>query len=141
MPADTLQQFTPPPPDTTATPDTSRAEFESMISAWEAAKAKGVSFRGVGQEPGWVVDVFGDPLPKRIELVADYGSIKISFEEVTREDAAESRTVYKSTSGSHTIEIEVTPESCTDSMSGQAYPNTVVARLDGRELRGCGKQL
>jgi len=115
---------------------------ESMIAVWEQAKARGVRFRGIGQEPGWIVDVLGDPGSERLELTADYGEIKLNFDKATREEmSAPPRTMYRAKSGDHSIEIEVTPVACADAMSGQPYENTVVVRFDGRELRGCGKAL
>jgi putative lipoprotein len=113
-----------------------------MIAVWEAAKARGVRFRGIGQEPGWIVDILGDPGPERLELTADYGELKMSFDPVTREEkSGPARTFYRGKSLEHSIEVEITPEKCADAMSGQPYDHTVIVRIDGRELRGCGKKL
>lgn len=113
-----------------------------MTAVWEAAKKRGVRFRGIGQEPGWIVDVLGEKGSERLELTADYGELKLSFETVNREEQANpSLTFYRAKSGQHSIEVEITPEKCADAMSGQPYDHKVVVRLDGRELRGCGKSL
>ena len=115
---------------------------ESMVAVWEAAKARGVRFRGIGQEPGWIVDVLGGPGSERLELTADYGEIKLTFDSAVREEKADPlRTFYRAKTGEHSIEVEISPEKCADTMSGQPYESTVVVRFDGRELRGCGKKL
>ena len=113
-----------------------------MATVWDAAKARGVRFRGIGQEPGWIVDVLGDPGSERLELTADYGEIKLTFDSAVREEKADPlRTFYRAKTGEHSIEVEISPEKCADTMSGQPYESTVVVRFDGRELRGCGKKL
>jgi uncharacterized membrane protein len=115
---------------------------ESMIAVWEAAKARGVRFRGIGQEPGWIVDILGDPGSERLELTADYGEITLSFDSVTREEKSDpALTFYRGKSLEHSIEVQIAPEKCADTMSGQPYDHTVVVHFDGRELRGCGKKL
>ena len=77
-----------------------------------------------------------------MEVTADYGELKLTFDPVTREEKSDpSRTLYRGKSGEHSIEVDISTEKCADAMSGQPYDHTVVVRLDGRELRGCGKSL
>jgi uncharacterized membrane protein len=137
-PAEQDSAQTPPPAASDSVPEAP----QSMAQTWEAAKARGVRFRGIGQEPGWIVDVLGDAGSERLELTADYGELKLKFEPVNREENANPpRTFYRAKSAKHSIEVEIIPEPCADAMSGQPYDHTVIVRLDARELRGCGKTL
>jgi uncharacterized membrane protein len=131
-----------PAPTPPAASDSASPAPQSMAETWAAAKARGVRFRGIGQEPGWIVDLLGADGSERLELTADYGDLKLKFEPVNREEnATPPRTFYRAKSGAHSIEVEIIPQPCSDAMSGQPYDHTVVVRLDARELRGCGKAL
>jgi hypothetical protein len=50
-------------PDTTTTPPVAAQDsyFEGSQRVWEAARDRGVVFRAVGQEPGWVLEVREEP--------------------------------------------------------------------------------
>ena len=50
-------------PDTTITPPVASQDtyFEGSQRVWEAARDRGVIFRAVGQEPGWVLEVREEP--------------------------------------------------------------------------------
>ena len=49
-------------PDTIAPPAASQdVYFEGSQRVWEAARDRGVIFRAVGQEPGWVLEVREEP--------------------------------------------------------------------------------
>jgi uncharacterized membrane protein/ketosteroid isomerase-like protein len=79
---------------------------------WQNARERGVDFRAVGQEPGWYLEMNNE---KSMRLVWDYQD--------------------------HDLNIVIDSRPCQDGMSGAPYPNTVVATIDGRELRGCGRFL
>lgn len=83
---------------------------------WRDAKARGVRFRAVGQEPGWILDVR--------EWTAGAG-----------------RFVYRVETEAHRAAIVIDDEPCRDVMSGWPYESTVSMTLDGREYRGCGRRL
>ncbi|HET9886067.1 MAG TPA: hypothetical protein VFR10_01050 [bacterium] len=141
-PAEETQPPAPAPTDPPAASDSASQAPQSMADAWAAAKARGVRFRGIGQEPGWIVDVVGADGSERLEVSADYGDLKLKFEPVNREEnATPPRTFYRAKSGAHSIEVEIIPQPCSDAMSGQPYDHTVIVRLDARELHGCGKAL
>jgi uncharacterized membrane protein len=107
---------------------------------WARARRRGVSFRAVGQEPGWLLDVFGDP-PTHIELAADYGEARYTFDRPTRETPSATRTIYHARNGEHTLRVVVDATPCTDIMSGEPFEATVTAAIDGRELHGCGRTI
>lgn len=110
---------------------------ETIMRAIES----GVAYRAIGQEPGWLLEVFPD---KEFVLHYDYGGETVQLPYV-RPRATEGASTYTATSGERqlTIRIEIAP--CQDVMSGQPYTDTVSvhyrdATLE-RELQGCGRPL
>jgi len=103
-------------------------------AVWERAKLDGADFRAAGNEPGWVLLI----MKGRITLNTDYGATRIEAplpEPVTDQ---ENRTTLWETA-EFTVEISAKP--CRDSMSEDEYESTVVVRLPGKTLYGCGKAL
>ena len=108
-------------------------------AVWEAAKLRGVSYRAIGQEPSWVLEIDRE---KGFLLVTDYGQNRQRFpysEAVS--DAQQKTGRYSSELDGERIEITITGASCHDSMSGEAFSSQV--EIDWREqtLRGCGRAL
>ncbi|BCS31920.1 hypothetical protein TBR22_A11230 [Luteitalea sp. TBR-22] len=109
----------------------------ALASATYAQSTTGsatTTFRAVGNEPGWTLDIGGG----RISLVADYGA--------TRADAplpaattleAGKRLVARTTDG-RALEVTLVDVVCADTMTGMPRPVTVEVVLDGRTLKGCG---
>jgi putative lipoprotein len=107
--------------------------------AWREAKARGVRFRAVGQEPGWMLDIREDGA---IDIEADYGEAEYHLPSAEPEvDPGAGRTVYRIETEAHRATIVIEDEPCRDGMSGWPYEKTVSMTLDGRELRGCGRGL
>ena len=105
-------------------------------TTWVEAEGCGVDFRGVGQEPGWVLEI---DCEKEISLLTDYGQQRVVFPLATQRSAADSAVTYRANSGEHSIEVRIVPVACQDVMSGDPYPATVAVRFDGRALEGCGR--
>ena len=105
------------------------------VSPWDEARARGVAFRAIGTEPGWMVEIDGGDAPAlRAEL--DYGERRL---EATNVEAAADGSRYTATAGDGTqLELAVTPGDCSDGMSDQTYPAVVELTEGGRTLRGCG---
>lgn len=100
----------------------------------EVPRPQTPGFVARGNEPGWSLEIVpGD----RMTLLADYGDKKI---ETPAPPALEDNgaIVYHARTGKHELSVRIEPTPCTDDMSGQLFATTVVVRLDGRELRGCG---
>ena len=87
---------------------------------WHAAKLRGVAFRAVGQEPGWLLEITNG---EAILLV---------------EDKSARKTVFQTGPGT-SVTIEGIP--CNDSMSGESFQTTVTVTLDGKTYTGCGRAL
>jgi putative lipoprotein len=103
---------------------------------WADAKRRGATFRGLGQEPGWFVEIF----PDRLALVTDYGAKRTEAKHSgpLLDDAG--RTVYRTAEGS-AVTIGIERQACADSMSGEPFEAAVTATVDNRTLKGCGRFL
>ncbi len=111
---------------------------ESAINnVWHKAKLRGVAFRAIGQEPGWLLEISNG---EEILLVTDYGSNRRSMPYVDPiEYPEERRTEFVLEDFATTIEIRGEP--CTDVMSGESFEVTVIISLDDGKLQGCGRAL
>jgi heat shock protein HslJ len=104
---------------------------------WAAARLMGITFRAVGQEPGWTIDI----VPQRqLRYSGDYGATRILFPaaEPVRDDSAGSVTFQVDTTG-HSLVMVVRTEPCQDSMSGEEFTHSVEVQVNGDSLRGCGR--
>ena len=111
-------------------------EYElARNDVWHAAKLRGVAFRAIGQEPGWLLEITNG---EEILLVTDYGERRTSMpyvEPVVYQD--ERRTQY--VIDEYDTVVEIRGETCNDSMSGEQFEVTVIVQEEDRKLRGCGR--
>lgn len=115
-----------------------RCSVDAARSVWEDAKLRGVDFRGVGNEPGWLLEIE----PERLVFVYDYGTRRV---EVPRPDPATDRdadrTVYATEAEAWPFTITLSGEECRDVMSGEAFETTVQVVWGPRTFDGCGRSL
>jgi uncharacterized membrane protein len=105
-------------------------------SVWHKAKLRGIAFRAIGQEPGWLLEITNG---EEILLVTDYGKNKNSYPYVEpREDQAARKTVFQ-VNDSTSVLIEGKP--CNDTMSGESFEVTVTVTQGEKTLKGCGRAL
>lgn len=100
--------------------------------AWRAVAEQGARFRGIGQEPGWTLDLY----PDRLHLAADYGTREVTVPRPEPRRAGDTA-VYDA----GRLRAEILDEPCRDIMSGHPFPKTVRVSLDGETWRGCGMDL
>lgn len=107
-------------------------------SVWEDAKLDGVDFRALGNEPGWIVDVY---VGERFDVQWRYGERTADLPYVDPEMPDDSTTVFRSETDEHSLVMTLEAGGCTDSMSGFAFPVAVTILVDGSEYTGCGRPL
>lgn len=77
---------------------------------------------------------------KSMTLLADYGEKKVTMP--APPPARDSSTVtYDATAEGHRLTAVIRPKACQDAMSGEEMRHEVTVTLDGKEYRGCGRQL
>jgi putative lipoprotein len=101
---------------------------------WADAARRGATFRALGNEPSWNLEVHRD----RLVLVTDLGTERAEFpySDPVVEGA---RTTYRSAGGELVAVVERQP--CVDTMSGEGFEASVTLTVTGGTLRGCGRFL
>jgi uncharacterized membrane protein len=123
-------------PDTSA--EDTFPDFEASAQVDEQARQRGVAFRAVGQEPGWLLEIDQE----RITLLTDYATdTLVTAVPRPTTDQGTRTTVYRAATDDQEVRITIRVEPCVDVMSGQGFPATVTVVLNGVEYRGCGRSL
>ena len=113
-----------------------REQELAKSNVWHEAKLRGVAFRAIGQEPGWLLEIKNG---EEILVVTNYGQNRNLFPYVDpREDKAARKTVFQVDADSSVL-IEGKP--CRDSMSGESFDTTVTVTLGEQVFKGCGRAL
>jgi len=123
-----------PQAEAAASPQTPQEALALMPSP-ENARAAGVDFRAVGQEPGWILDIYTRGI---IKFAWDYGEEYAEFAIAEPTYPQEGATRYEANSDGRALVVLIRRAPCQDAMSGQAFPSTVEVTIDGRTLDGCG---
>ena len=120
--------------------DSTTLEIEEQIAknnVWHAARLRGISFRAIGQEPGWLLEITNG---EKIYLITDYGQTKITSPYVDPNvNPAQHTTVF--TVKDQKLEIIIEGKECSDVMSGEKFNVSVFVTLKGKKFKGCGKAL
>jgi len=104
-------------------------------AVWEHAKLDGVDFRGIGNEPPWVLEMREQ---SRIVLITDYGAYRI---ERSLPESISDQTLQATRWNAGDLQIEITAEACHDTMSGELFSSRIVVFWQGKVLKGCGRPL
>jgi len=115
--------------------DCTRSE---RASPWTEAAARGIAYRAVGSEPGWLVEVgSGDDPP--MHAVLDYGERTLDLVHAT---GISSTSGYggKLADGTDVV-LRTRREPCRDGMSGEAFATSAELTVGGKVYRGCGAYL
>lgn len=115
-------------------------ETEEAIAkrdVWHAAKLRGVSFRAIGQEPSWLLEITND---EKILLVTAYGQKRTAYPYVEpKVNQEQRRTVFSVTE--QNLEVVIEGKDCADIMSGEKFAASVFITLNGKQFKGCGRAL
>lgn len=107
-------------------------------SSLQEARARGVDFRAVGQEPGWVVELKeGD----QITAVLDYGATSLMLPTPSAGTAEDGTVTYDTSTDTDHLLLSIKDKICIDSMSGEAHPSTVQLMVNDKDYQGCGNWL
>ena len=109
----------------------------SITNVWHKAKLRGVAFRAIGQEPGWLLEITNGV---EILLVTDYGETRSNMPYVEPVEYQEERLTQFVLDAYDTI-IEIRGVPCQDVMSGEEFEVSVTIKQSDRELQGCGRAL
>lgn len=121
-------------------PDSAQTAPEnSRLDVWAQARQQGVDFRATGNEPGWVLEIRDG---ESVVLVADYGSSRYEIARAeTATDPVSGGRVLRSAGSPAGFEVILIDQPCSDDMSGESFPTTVLLKLGEQHLRGCGRTL
>jgi putative lipoprotein len=98
------------------------------------ARRRGVTFRALGNEPPWVLEIS----PQALTVTTEYGAKRTEFPHREPTIAA-TRTTYRSFLGLQELVVTIDPMPCNDTMSGEPFDNTVALTYEGTTLYGCGR--
>ena len=110
----------------------------ARASITEDARLRGVSFRGTGNEPPWTLEIG----PEEIVLLTGYDSERHAFpltEPVLIDSGNASR--FVSRNDLQDIDILISANGCSDSMSGEKFASRINVTMAGTSLQGCGNPL
>jgi uncharacterized membrane protein len=115
-----------------------RCGVDRQASIWADAKLRGLDFRGVGNEPGWVLEIG----PETIRFEYDYGTRQVELPRPSAEtDEAARRTRFTAVVERLPFEILLEGVACNDVMSGEAFETRVELNWGDRHYVGCGRGL
>lgn len=107
------------------------------LDPWSEARLSGVSFRALGHEPEWLVEVrptrgvtFSQGLPP-VSALWPYD----------RPRPTDTGRVWTLSARQGSLTVFVTPRPCRDSMSGETFPETVTVIAPTGTVQGCGRTL
>ncbi|MBI1185736.1 MAG: hypothetical protein GC206_00075 [Alphaproteobacteria bacterium] len=123
----------PAPAPTTETPATEAPTGGGHSD--RALRQRGVAFRAVGNEPGWLLDLFAD----RFELSYDYGNTTLAAPLPAPSAHSEGVTRYDVSAEGRALAILIRRTPCQDVMSGEMFPATVSVSVGDQTLQGCGR--
>ena len=118
---------------------TSGCRNNRRLAIWEAAKLAGADFRAVGNEPGWVLEIYQG---NRLKISYDYGDQQLDLvADGPHENQQQRESSYRSKTAEGPLTLKIVGQNCADSMADESYPVTVYWSLGERQFRGCGRAL
>ncbi len=107
-----------------------------QASPWTQAATRGIAFRAVGSEPGWLVEIGAGQAPP-LHATLDYGQRDV---DVTQMHPAVRGFEGKTTDGT-TVTLEIVRNTCRDGMSGESFEAGATLVVGDASYHGCGAYL
>ena len=135
----TERRSTPSSSESATSTDTAKATgADKRDRTWQEARRRGVQFRAIGQEPGWLIEVTAESL----QVEWNYGQQVASGKRIEMGGSPSSGDVhYRAKTDQGPVQVEAVERRCVDPMNGDAFPLTVTVRLATDTLSGCGRLL
>ena len=114
-----------------------QCEERRAESLREDARARGVVYRALGNEPGWVLEV--GPA-SRLNWTTNFGQDRFDFEQSQAATAPDGATIYTAQQGDVSIRVSIKAERCVDDGDVE-FDHVVTVESGGQTLRGCGTRL
>jgi putative lipoprotein len=114
-----------------------QCEERRAFSLREDARARGVVYRALGNEPGWVLEV--GPA-SRMSWTTNWGQDRFDFEQAQVTTAPDGAILYTAQQGDVSIRASIKAERCVDDGEVE-FDHVVTVESGGRTLRGCGTRL
>lgn len=102
------------------------------------ARARGIDFRAIGQEPGWVVELTEGT---EITAVLDYGSTSLLLPTPAAQTADDGTAIYDASTDTDHLILRIKRKVCIDSLSGESHSSVVELLVNDKPYRGCGDWL
>ncbi|MDI9240133.1 YbaY family lipoprotein [Lysobacter sp. LF1] len=104
-------------------------------SPWDAARARNIAFRAVGNEPGWLVEVgHGETPPLHAQL--DFGARNIDIAQT--QPIKDGLGFTGQTANGTQVELHIENTRCQDPMSGAVFEASARLSAGGKTYHGCG---
>lgn len=114
-----------------------QCEERRADSLREDARARGVVYRALGNEPGWVLEVGPG---NRLNWTTNFGQDRFDFEQSQSATAPDGATIYTAQQGDVSIRVSIKAERCVDDGEVE-FDHVVTVESGGQTLRGCGTRL
>jgi putative lipoprotein len=103
---------------------------------WADAVRRGATFRALGNEPAWYVEIF----PERLAIVTELGTKRTELPH-GGPLVDGSRTTYRAVADARAVTVVIERRACADSMSGEGFEAAATVTFESRTLMGCGRFL
>jgi membrane-bound inhibitor of C-type lysozyme len=114
-----------------------RCEERRADSLREDARVRGVVYRALGNEPGWVLEI--GPASK-LSWSTNYGEDRYDFEQAQAATAPDGTNVYTAQKDAVSIKASIKAERCVDDGDVE-YDHVVTVEYGGQTYHGCGTRL
>ncbi|HWI24385.1 MAG TPA: MliC family protein, partial [Lysobacter sp.] len=118
--------------------DCVRRDASAAGSPWEDAKMRGIAFRAIGTEPGWMLEVSRGARPT-LHAELDYGE-RVLDVAALQPLSGPLGYVGAAADGAR-VRLVLERRACSDGMSDERYPVAVQLQAGDRSYLGCGRFL